>query len=321
MKPILNVRRSIGAVGWVGQLSCVVVFFTLIGINRAEAQESLLIQGPWFFKRPLEAVAESPGAVQEAVLLKTGIASADGKSPSMISSSGSLAAANLYRFSSKEIHPNCGMYYYLYRFYDPSTQRWLNRDPLGESAGANLFSFVGNSALERIDALGLKLWYCTTPTTMFGGIGRHGYVWNDDPSANGDYKKQYCGQEGSSGTGSQGTQNTGPVRGSGSGDYGDGGWGGTQSDGRDVECTPIDGTDNDATNAGVMQDCNDSIDNNPWIGPGIWDCHTSARKFLSKHGYNPPPFRRWNNQFPKVWPSIPSSPRPPVTLPPNYRVR
>src|SRR6266567_2606906 len=49
-----------------------------------------------------------------------------------ISSSGGLSAANVYRFSSKEIHVSSGMYYYLYRFYDPNLQRWINRDPLGE---------------------------------------------------------------------------------------------------------------------------------------------------------------------------------------------
>ncbi len=47
----------------------------------------------------------------------------------ILSQSGALAAANLYRFSSKEFHVNSGMYYYLYRFYDPNLQRWPNRDP------------------------------------------------------------------------------------------------------------------------------------------------------------------------------------------------
>jgi RHS repeat-associated protein len=72
-----------------------------------------------------------------------------------ISSSGSLAAANLYRFSSKELHANSGMYYYLYRFYDPNTQRWLNRDPVGEKGGINLYSFVANKAPTYIDLWGL----------------------------------------------------------------------------------------------------------------------------------------------------------------------
>ena len=45
---------------------------------------------------------------------------------------GALATANTYRFSSKEWNGNSGLYYYLYRFYDPNLQRWPNRDPLGE---------------------------------------------------------------------------------------------------------------------------------------------------------------------------------------------
>src|SRR5262245_29863150 len=52
----------------------------------------------------------------------------------VLSMSGSIAAANLYRFASKEHHPNSGLAYYLYRFYSPSLQRWLNRDPLGDIA-------------------------------------------------------------------------------------------------------------------------------------------------------------------------------------------
>jgi RHS repeat-associated protein len=51
-----------------------------------------------------------------------------------ISKSGLLADANLYRFSSKEQHLNSGLAYYLYRYYDPNLQRWLNRDPLGCAA-------------------------------------------------------------------------------------------------------------------------------------------------------------------------------------------
>ena len=56
-----------------------------------------------------------------------------------LSSSGTLAGANVYRFSSKEIHVNSGMYYYGYRFYDPSLQRWINRDPIGEQTRAQAF--------------------------------------------------------------------------------------------------------------------------------------------------------------------------------------
>jgi RHS repeat-associated protein len=242
--------------------------------------------------------------------------------------SGSLASANVYRFSSKEIHLNSGMYYYGYRFYDPNLQRWLNRDPIEENGGINLYGYVANSPLDSIDLFGLQLWYCTTPTTTFFGIGRHGYVWNDDPNAT-EYGQRYCGQEGCSGSrpSGSGTENYGPRRGDSSSEpgygYGDGGgWRGKNpDDGRNIECVPIDGTDDDAKNREFMQSCNSKIDKNPWIAPGIWDCHTSARKCLRQAGYTPPQFRRWNSRPPKVWvwPTVPPGTRPPVSLPPNYR--
>jgi RHS repeat-associated protein len=63
----------------------------------------------------------------------------------------------VYRFSSKEIHVSSGMYYYGYRFYDPNLQRWLNRDPIEEKGGINLFGFVNNSPLYYFDAFGHQI--------------------------------------------------------------------------------------------------------------------------------------------------------------------
>jgi RHS repeat-associated protein len=72
-----------------------------------------------------------------------------------LAATGPLAEANLYRFSSKEWHPQSGLVYYGYRFYDPSLQRWGNRDPLSEWAGANLYRFVRNGPLAFLDSWGL----------------------------------------------------------------------------------------------------------------------------------------------------------------------
>ena len=71
-----------------------------------------------------------------------------------LSSSGTWAAANVYRFSSQQIHINSGMYMYLYRCYDPGMQRWINRDPLGELGGINLYAFAGNGGPNRVDFYG-----------------------------------------------------------------------------------------------------------------------------------------------------------------------
>lgn len=42
--------------------------------------------------------------------------------------------------------------------YDPGLQRWLNRDPLEETAGLNLFSFTENAPISAVDTDGLSIW-------------------------------------------------------------------------------------------------------------------------------------------------------------------
>jgi uncharacterized protein RhaS with RHS repeats len=49
-----------------------------------------------------------------------------------------------------------GVTYYGYRWYDPATGRWPSRDPIGERGGENLYAFVGNNSLRRVDVLGLS---------------------------------------------------------------------------------------------------------------------------------------------------------------------
>jgi RHS repeat-associated protein len=44
---------------------------------------------------------------------------------------------------------------YLARPYEPNMARWISRDPIGERGGINLYQFVGNSPIDRIDPLGL----------------------------------------------------------------------------------------------------------------------------------------------------------------------
>jgi hypothetical protein len=39
-------------------------------------------------------------------------------------------------------------------FYAPNLQRWVNRDPIGERGGINLFSFAKNMPSDRFDSLG-----------------------------------------------------------------------------------------------------------------------------------------------------------------------
>ena len=91
----------------------------------------------------------------------------------MLSQYGSMASANRYRFSSKEWDAASGLYYYLYRFYDPNLQRWPNRDPLEERGGINLYEFVGNNPVSYVDQYGL-LGFWGSPGGSYGSFGPGG---------------------------------------------------------------------------------------------------------------------------------------------------
>ena len=49
----------------------------------------------------------------------------------------------------------------MYRAYDASLARWLSRDPLGETAGVNLYRYSSNDPVDRTDPLGLQ--ECVAP--------------------------------------------------------------------------------------------------------------------------------------------------------------
>jgi RHS repeat-associated protein len=84
----------------------------------------------------------------------------------VLSASGLLASANHYQFSSMEYYANAGLVSYGRRFYDPNLQRWLNKDPIAEAGGINLYRFVGNNPINEVDPYGLWTW-----TGAFAGVG------------------------------------------------------------------------------------------------------------------------------------------------------
>lgn len=74
----------------------------------------------------------------------------------LLRATGPLAFANPFRFSTKYQDDETGLLYYGYRYYDPDTGRWLNRDPIAERGGLNLYTFVHNNPLDIVDILGLS---------------------------------------------------------------------------------------------------------------------------------------------------------------------
>jgi len=73
----------------------------------------------------------------------------------IVQSGGTFAASNPIGFSTQYTDRETGLVYYGLRFYSPDKGRFLNRDPIGEQGGANLYRFVGNNPVSRVDIWGL----------------------------------------------------------------------------------------------------------------------------------------------------------------------
>ncbi len=70
-----------------------------------------------------------------------------------VSQSGPAANANTYRFSTKPLD-GTGLYYYGFRYYNPTLGRWISRDPIGERGGVNQLAFCTEDPVNSLDALG-----------------------------------------------------------------------------------------------------------------------------------------------------------------------
>jgi len=60
-----------------------------------------------------------------------------------------------FGYTGHYFHAPSGLNLTLYRAYNPALGRWLSRDPIGEAGGINLYGYVGNDPLAKIDPTGL----------------------------------------------------------------------------------------------------------------------------------------------------------------------
>lgn len=123
-------------------------------------------------------------------------------------------SAQPFGYSTKRSDFESGLVYFGYRFYSPYQQRWLNRDPLQEQGGINLYEYIYGNPINLVDPNGL--WAASF--SQYNGIGLGGeFGYNPrtgkyfgkfhlglgveagggyDPFEGGDEDKQNCGESG-----------------------------------------------------------------------------------------------------------------------------
>jgi RHS repeat-associated protein len=146
---------------------------------------------------------------------------------------GTYATGNSFRFSTKYTDEETGLVCYGHRYYSPSLGRFINRDPIGEMGGLNLYAFVGNNPVNQWDYLGLDDDYTVYSDGCVSYVDDHGVYHIECPPQT---------------TVEPGDMYRGPTRvarnpsgGGGSGGGGSGGSGPQQSPGTDPNKSPCAG--------------------------------------------------------------------------------
>ena len=79
----------------------------------------------------------------------------------IVDSYGNLADVFSFGFSTQYHDRETGMIGYQRRFYSPVLGRWLNRDPIEEEGGDNLYAFCRNAPSAKFDMLGQNIYLYT----------------------------------------------------------------------------------------------------------------------------------------------------------------
>jgi len=67
---------------------------------------------------------------------------------------GNIVTLNV-RFPGQYYDQETGLHYNYYRYYDPSTGRYITSDPIGLAGGLNTYTYVENNPVNRVDFYGL----------------------------------------------------------------------------------------------------------------------------------------------------------------------
>ena len=85
---------------------------------------------------------------------------------SLLITKGDMARENKFRFSCEFSDDELGLVYYNYRHLNPFDGRWINRDPIQEKGGWNLYRIIKNMINMAWDSLGMAS--CSAFDPQFG---------------------------------------------------------------------------------------------------------------------------------------------------------
>jgi len=88
-----------------------------------------------------------------------------------------------WRFSSKRVDEESGLVFFGRRYYSPVMGRWITQDPEGLDNGRNLYAFVSNCPLTRLDLYGLREWWQCGFQDFGVGVGGRSFnplLYDDD---------------------------------------------------------------------------------------------------------------------------------------------
>ncbi len=110
----------------------------------ALVQDASLYCYGWDFNKNVTEVFDEEGSIAAAY---------DYSPYGQVASTGDIVQP--VQWSSEMNDAELSLVYYNYRYYNPADGRWINRDPIAEEGGWNLYGFVKNDAISKNDGLGL----------------------------------------------------------------------------------------------------------------------------------------------------------------------